>query len=96
MRRVQPDEYRLFPVSVFTDPLSGSVYTETCHQGRAVPGEGVMHPMFVELFMETDADELTYEEDKRRRSRRAKRAQSRTLTNAAVPVTRARQAGSRP
>ena len=55
-----------------------------------------MHPMFVELFMETDADELTYEEDKRRRSRRAKRAQSRTLTNAAVPVTRARQAGSRP
>jgi hypothetical protein len=56
-----------------------------------------MHPMFVELFMETDADELAYEEDKRRRSRRAKRAQSRTLTRAAVPVTtRARQAGSRP
>lgn len=56
-----------------------------------------MHPMFVELFIETDADELAYEEDKRRRSRRTRRAQSRTLTRAAVPVrTRARQAGSRP
>jgi hypothetical protein len=55
-----------------------------------------MHPMFVELFMETDADEQAYEEGKRR-SRRARRAQSRTLARAAVPVRRtARQAGSRP
>ena len=39
-----------------------------------------MHPMFVELFIETEADDLAYEEEKRRRSRRAKRSQSRVLT----------------
>jgi hypothetical protein len=56
-----------------------------------------MHPMFVQLFIETDADELAYEEDKRRRSGRTRRAQARTLTRAAAPVrTTARQAGSRP
>jgi hypothetical protein len=71
-------------------------YLRTCHQGRAKPWEGVMHPMFVQLFMETDADELAYEED-RRRSRRTRRVQSRTVTRAAAPVrTTPRQAGSRP
>jgi len=40
-----------------------------------------MHPMFVELFIETDADDLlAYEEEKRRRSRRAKQRQSRMVT----------------
>ena len=40
-----------------------------------------MHPMFAELFIETDADDLlAYEDEKRRRSRRAKRSQSRVLT----------------
>ena len=40
-----------------------------------------MHPMFVELFIETDADDLhVYEEEKRRRSRRAKHSQSRIVT----------------
>ena len=43
--------------------------------------EGVMHPMFVKLFIETDADDLlAYEEDKRRRARRAGRNQSRVVT----------------
>jgi hypothetical protein len=32
-----------------------------------------MHPMFAQLFLETDEDELAYEEDKRRRSRRTRR-----------------------
>ena len=33
-----------------------------------------MHPMFVRLFMETDADDLAADEqDQRRRARRAKR-----------------------
>jgi hypothetical protein len=33
-----------------------------------------MHPMFVKLFIETDEDDLlAYEEDRRRRSRRARR-----------------------
>ncbi len=43
-----------------------------------------MHPMFVELFIETDADELAYEEDRRRSSRGVRRAQAR-----AIPVTSA-------
>jgi hypothetical protein len=44
-----------------------------------------MHPMFVKLFIETDADDLlAYEEDRRHRSRRARRVQSRTVTRVAV------------
>ena len=40
-----------------------------------------MHPMFAELFIETDADDLlAYEEEKRRRSSRAKKRQSSMLT----------------
>jgi hypothetical protein len=40
-----------------------------------------MHPMFVELFIQTDADDLlAYEEEKRRRSRRARQSQSRMVT----------------
>ena len=33
-----------------------------------------MHPMFVKLFIETDADDLPSEEDWRRRARRSRRA----------------------
>jgi len=33
-----------------------------------------MHPMFVKLFIETDADDLSPEEDRRRRARRSRRA----------------------
>ena len=33
-----------------------------------------MHPMFVKLFIETDADDLLAEEDRRRRARRSRRA----------------------
>ena len=33
-----------------------------------------MHPMFVKLFIETDADDLPPEEDRRRRVRRSRRA----------------------
>lgn len=37
-----------------------------------------MHPMFVKLFLETDADDLlTGDEDKRRRANRARRNRSR-------------------
>ena len=46
-----------------------------------------MHPMFVELYLEADADELSADEQKRRRGRRAKR-------NRLVMTTRAR--GPRP
>jgi hypothetical protein len=33
-----------------------------------------MHPMFVKLFIETDADDLSLEEDRRRSTRRSRRA----------------------
>jgi hypothetical protein len=33
----------------------------------------IMHPMFIELFIETDADDLA-EQDRRRRVRRSRRA----------------------
>jgi regulator of protease activity HflC (stomatin/prohibitin superfamily) len=33
-----------------------------------------MHPMFKELFIQTDADDLAAEEDRRRRVRRSRRA----------------------
>jgi hypothetical protein len=33
-----------------------------------------MHPMFKELFIDTDADDLAAEQDRRRRVRRARRA----------------------
>ena len=33
-----------------------------------------MHPMFVKLFIETDADDLPPEEDRRRRARRSRLA----------------------
>jgi hypothetical protein len=43
------------------------------------PEEDIMHPMFVKLFIETDADDLlTYEEEQRRRARRARHNRSRT------------------
>jgi hypothetical protein len=35
-----------------------------------------MHPMFKELFIDTDADDLAAEEDRRRRVRRSRRARS--------------------
>ena len=38
-----------------------------------------MHPMFVKLFIETDAGDLpAYEEEQRRRARRARHNRSRT------------------
>jgi hypothetical protein len=36
-----------------------------------------MHPMFAELFLEEDADELTEAGDKRRKASRARRARAR-------------------
>ena len=38
--------------------------------------ETMMHPMFKELFIQTDADDLLAEEDRRRCVSRARRAQS--------------------
>ncbi len=53
-----------------------------------------MHPMFVKLFIETDADDwLADEEDRRRRVRRSKRNRP-ALTIRTAPRERERRARS--
>ena len=47
-----------------------------------------MHPMFKELFIETDAEDLAAEEDRRRRGRRSRRARPAVITR---PATRHRE-----
>jgi hypothetical protein len=47
-----------------------------------------MHPMFIELFIEPDADDLVAEQDRRRRVRRSRRARSAMITR---PAARHRQ-----
>jgi hypothetical protein len=44
---------------------------------RQLQEEDIMHPMFVTLFIETDADDvLTEEQDRQRRARQARRSRS--------------------
>ena len=57
-----------------------------CSRARHRPGPGsapkiqprlrrdIMHPMFKELFIDTDADDLAAEDDRRRRRHRSRRA----------------------
>jgi hypothetical protein len=47
-----------------------------------------MHPMFVKLFIETDADDLSPEEDWRRRTRRSRRAKAAMVVR---PAARGRE-----
>jgi len=47
-----------------------------------------MHPMFVKLFIESDADDLPPEEDRRRRVRRHRRAGTSMIVR---PATRGRE-----
>jgi hypothetical protein len=43
-----------------------------------------MHPMFKELFIQTDADDLLAEEDRQRRARRSRRARPALLVRPAA------------
>ena len=52
-----------------------------------------MHPMFVKLFMETEADELSAEEDGRRRARRSRRTRPAMVV---WPAARGREYPPRP
>jgi hypothetical protein len=52
-----------------------------------------MHPMFVQLFIETDPDDLPTEENGPRRARRTRRARP---AMAVRPAARDRQHRSRP
>lgn len=52
-----------------------------------------MHPMFVKLFIETDADDLlTEEQDRKRHVRAARRAKSARVVRADVSPDRPRRA----
>jgi len=47
--------------------------------------EGIMHPMFVKLYLETSEDDLLAgEEDRRRAANRARRTRSRVATRSVV------------
>ena len=52
------------------EPRFGSARGHVRGPGSRTPptGEGIMHPMFVTLFMETDDDDLLAEEEARRRA----------------------------
>jgi hypothetical protein len=52
-----------------------------------------MHPIFKELFIQTDADDLLAEKDRQRRVRRSRRARP---ALAVRPAARNRQQQSRP
>lgn len=52
-----------------------------------------MHPMFVKLFLEADADDLLAEEDKRHRANRARHTRSRMVIRVAA---RDRKRGGQP
>ncbi|HLN68068.1 MAG TPA: hypothetical protein VK280_12410 [Streptosporangiaceae bacterium] len=56
-------------------------------------GKSIMHPMFVTLFIETDADDLlTEEQDRRRRTHAARRGRSaRVMRVAAADPDRPRR-----
>jgi hypothetical protein len=50
--------------------------------------ENVMHPMFMDLFLNTDPEELLAEQENRRRTHRVKRNRSRMVRTAIVRKTR--------
>ncbi len=52
-----------------------------------------MHPMFKELFLDTDADELAAEQDRQRRVRGSRRARSAMIVR---PAARKRENRPRP
>ena len=52
-----------------------------------------MHPMFKELFIDTDADDPAAEDDRRRRRHRSRRARPAMTVR---PVARPRQKRARP
>jgi hypothetical protein len=43
-----------------------------------------MHPIFKELFLDTDTDDLAAEDDRRRRARRSRRARPAMITRSAA------------
>jgi len=61
-------------------PVKGTARNEHRRRPR---GRGIMHPTFVKLFIETDADDLLAEEEARRRVRRSRRNRPAVVVRAA-------------
>jgi hypothetical protein len=75
--------------TVTDGPDAGTKQQRPAHEGCGRrSGRDIMHPMFVQLFIETDPDDLPAEEDRRRRARRSRRAR---LAMAVRPAARDRQ-----
>jgi hypothetical protein len=45
-----------------------------------------MHPIFKEIFLGTDTDDLADDDDRRRRARRSRRTQQAMITRPAAPT----------
>jgi hypothetical protein len=77
-------------MTVLAECISGraqSLYPVKARHAMSVAagsGEGIMHPTFVKLFIETDADDLLDEEEaRRRRARRSRRNRPAVVVKAA-------------
>ena len=74
------------------ETLPAAMPSPAARAAPAAPEEGIMHPMFKELFIDTDTDDLAAEDDRRRRVRRSRRARPAMITRPA----RNRENRSRP
>jgi hypothetical protein len=80
--------------AVTDGPDAGTQQQRPAHDGCGRrPGRDIMHPMFVQLFIETGPDDWPAEENRRRRARRSRRARP---ALAVRPSARDRQHRSRP
>jgi hypothetical protein len=79
----KPDEYPGRPASVRVARIFARATRSGQQEGDQPREGGIMHPMFVQLYLEPDTDQD--EQDRRRRAARARRLRSR----AAVRVTTA-------
>jgi hypothetical protein len=80
-------------MTVLAECISGgaqSLYPVQARHAMSVAagsGEGIMHPTFVKLFIETDADDLLDEEEaRRRRARQSRRNRPAVVVRAASAV----------
>jgi hypothetical protein len=80
---------------VIRDQEATTLRTTTKGTAPALPRlrRDIMHPMFKELYIDTDADDLAAEDDRRRRARRSRQARPAMITR---PAARNRETPPRP
>jgi hypothetical protein len=80
----KPDEYPGGPASVWVARIFARA-TRSGQQEDDQPRKGgIMHPMFVQLYLEPDSDQD--EQDRRRRAARGRRLRSRAAMRVTVPA----------